>query len=727
MDTYSGHNESPQAATSSTWTRFAAEKKFPVTAETAAWVILLFLAACLRFYGLGDRAMSHDESLHAYYSYELFKKGIFVHDPMMHGPFLFHLNSAVYYLFGDTDFTARLAPAVLSLGALILIWRLRRYIGRPAALIAGVLLTISPGVLFYSRYIRNEAYLLLFVLLWAWGAFRYLDTRKPRWLYLMILGMTFSFAAKEVSFIYGAIFGGFFVGLACWRAYHHRESIRESIYMDLAILMLTLVMPFITPIGHLLLGWDQLDYTSPIGMRHSGILIGISTAMSVALAVVWFNPVRRSNQDNAGTILPLRHWAGCMFLFWSVLIVLFTTGFTNFPRGIFTGLVGSLGYWLSQHRVARGSQPGYYYFIIIALYEFLPAILSLAALTSVIKKNILKNNFSEHQRYFILFLGWWMLASWPAYTLAGEKMPWLSVHITLPMCLFGAWWLGDWFTRQDWQAAWNKETMARLVLLVLLVVILFDLILILPFQGLDIASLYATNRWVRDLIIAVILLGLIIKYIPQGNQKMRGRVVFAGLLILLTGLTLRYSWMLNYVNYDLATEFMGYADGTPDIKRVLKEIDSISRRTAGERKIDVAYDDDTTWPLHWYMRLYPNNHYYNAKPSPDMLKMPVIIVGSKNYDQVRPLMTPEYDKKTYNLVWWPYQGYFGLNPTRIYQALTDPETRRFLWQVIVNRHYPGVELANWPLRHEFEVYIKRDGGRPKPSTPSPEPIPSTVK
>ena len=58
-------------------------------------------------------------------------------------------------------------------------------------------------------------------------------------------------------------------------------------------------------------------------------------------------------------------------------VPLFTTFFINWG-GIGTGFVGSLGYWLSQQGVARGSQPLYYYLIVFPLYEYLPLILGLA-------------------------------------------------------------------------------------------------------------------------------------------------------------------------------------------------------------------------------------------------------------------------------------------------------------------------------------------------------------
>ena len=62
------------------------------------------------------------------------------------------------------------------------------------------------------------------------------------------------------------------------------------------------------------------------------------------------------------------------------ITVLYTSLFTN-GFGFMTGLVGSLGYWLEQQGVNRGSQPWYYYWLIqLPIYEFLPFLGTLLAL-----------------------------------------------------------------------------------------------------------------------------------------------------------------------------------------------------------------------------------------------------------------------------------------------------------------------------------------------------------
>ena len=66
----------------------------------------------LRVHRLAERAIHHDESLHALYSWYLYTGRGYVHDPMMHGPWQFHWTALIYFLFGDSDFTARLGAVL---------------------------------------------------------------------------------------------------------------------------------------------------------------------------------------------------------------------------------------------------------------------------------------------------------------------------------------------------------------------------------------------------------------------------------------------------------------------------------------------------------------------------------------------------------------------------------------------------------------------------------------
>ena len=139
---------------------------FPLNMETLLVVLLLAVVIVSRFYDLGARTMSHDEINHVVPSFSLYSGNGYKYDPMSHGPLQFHMIALSYALFGDNDFTTRIPAALLSIAAfLVAVFAFRRYLGRTGALVAGVLIIISPLMLFYARYARNESYIVLWGIL----------------------------------------------------------------------------------------------------------------------------------------------------------------------------------------------------------------------------------------------------------------------------------------------------------------------------------------------------------------------------------------------------------------------------------------------------------------------------------------------------------------------------------------------------------------------------------
>ena len=89
-----------------------------------------------------------------------------------------------------------------SISSIALIWGFRSYLGKKGALIAAGLMVISPFMLYYGRYVRNEAYVGLFGLAMIWAILRYLDKGQLKYLYWMTAAVALHFTAKETSFIY---------------------------------------------------------------------------------------------------------------------------------------------------------------------------------------------------------------------------------------------------------------------------------------------------------------------------------------------------------------------------------------------------------------------------------------------------------------------------------------------------------------------------------------------
>ncbi len=122
------------------------------------WGVIL-LGGLLRFWGLGDKPLHHDESLHAYYSLQLlhnlqnwsscFNPGVtcYKYDPLLHGPFQFHAIALVYQIsqwlgapdHGVNTYTVRIAAATLGTVIVGLPYFLRDRLGTVGGM-AGVFL-----------------------------------------------------------------------------------------------------------------------------------------------------------------------------------------------------------------------------------------------------------------------------------------------------------------------------------------------------------------------------------------------------------------------------------------------------------------------------------------------------------------------------------------------------------------------------------------------------------
>lgn len=663
--------------------------------EPGVWLALFVMAAVTRFHDLGARIMSHDESIHAFSSYELFTRGVYRHDPAYHGPLLYHVNAAVYAFFGDSDVTARLAPAVLGIGLVLAMWLFRPYVGRAAAACAGALAVISPTLLFYSRYIREDIYLLVGTVAWTYASFRYLEDRRARWLYALTVSMALAFISKESAAIFGAIIGSFFV----LRALPHRTnpgaSDREAAG-DLAVLMLSLVLPFAAGPAYVLLGWNPLD-RDPGTQRLIGGAAVVAVLASASLAMaLWRFPSARSATGRLTRLAWLRYFA----LFWAIDLLFFTSLLSNPVGGAITGVAGSMGYWLTQHEVGRGSQPWFYYLMLGALYEFLPVLLGASAMVTILRRRI-----SIARRPFLVFLVWWAVASWIGYGWAGERMPWLLAHQVLPLVLLGGWTLArlagarpaEWLSGPTLVLALGAAVMVPLVI---------GLLTAPSIEGGSVEAVRATaGRWARLVLLAAVLPALAVAFTRAGRRRAR-RALALGLVVVLGVLTLRAGWQLAFVNYDLATEPLSYAQASPDVGRVMSIVERLRDHTDAASPLTVAYDDESTWPFVWYLRGYAGARAWGQQPE-FARSAAVILAGDKNLTALQPIVAEGYDERRHTLYWWPIQDYAGLTIAGFGRQLLDSDFRAYLWRVFMRRDY-GVSLDAWPLRRDVRMFVRRD-------------------
>ena len=762
--------------------------------ETLIFAAIIILAFVTRFYDLESRVMSHDENSHVYYSWQLSQGGGYSHTPMTHGPYQFHIVALSYFLFGDNDFSARIPAALFGIAMIVFLWYYRRYLGRVGTLVAAGMMLISPFLLFYARYVRNDIFSALFGIVMVWAIFRYLETGEAKYTYWLTSVAVLHYTTKETSFIYTAqallFLGILFVYQITqkrWQIPKYRniflavlilafvcfaigfglenfietppvtaeetaqptpmymlipiglgglamlsaliiaiigftwDRLRENRAFSLLLLQLTLVLPQLAPFPVSALGWDALDYTTT-GMLRTGIFIGILAAIAIAAGLLWNT----------------RLWLINAAIFYIPFTIFYTTVFT-IGAGFFTGMVGSLGYWLVQQGVERGSQPWYYYILIqVPVYEFLPLLGSILSgyywirlkgeaepeADDQAKLQVdppLEDEIRPQTAPLIPLLSFWSITSIIAYTVAGEKMPWLTVHIAWPMILLASWGLGKLIERIEWDGFKTKRGLLLITLIVVFLVSLTSAIGMIagsnpPFQGKELQQLNTTNSFVLAVLMTVICVYAMSKVIADWELIQIGRLTTLTIFAFLALFTARAAFRAAYINYDYPTEYLVYAHSGAGPKIALKQIEELSMRTTDGLDIVVAYDDETTYPYWWYLRNYRNQKYYGPNPTRELRDAPVILVGDNNFDKIEPVVGQAYHQFDYIRIWWPNQDYYNLTWERIKNALFDPQMRGAIFQIWLNRDYTqyaelkgtDMSLPNWSPSDRMRLYVRKD-------------------
>jgi len=660
--------------------------------ELALYVLLIAGGGALRYWDLGARAFHHDESLHATYAWYLFDGRGYEHMPMMHGPFQFFGRAFFYVLFGVSDYSARMLDATAGTALIAMPLLFRSRLGRTGALAAAAFLALSPTMLYFSRFARGDIHMAVWTLGLVICLWRYIDEGRRHWLYFAAGLLALSFATKETTYLN---VGVFLLFLEVWVAHSLTARARQDGNLDqfstvcLFILLVPFawlvvaLRPFLSPGWRKFLGADGLP-------RHADLLLILGTLAAPQLAAAvqfpfqWFlgwgdadfarhlftinfGPLGGrydlSREEFIGylTVVSLiggtafvglrwnvRSWLIAAGVFYIIYGLLYTTFLTN-PDGFGSGIWGSLDYWIAQQDVRRGEQPFYYYLLLLPIYEFLPLIIALPA---VAYQFIRGNAFGR-------FLAFWFVGALFGYSYAAEKMPWLNVHLTLVTIILAAYTLN-----QMWTAAQDREWRFRLP----------------PAAWPAAAAALAAGAMAFGVFgpaggeVARILVGLAAALaIVALTLTLRGRamalVPVAAVLGALVVFSVRAAWMASYASGDGADarEMLVYTQSTPDIPKVMRQIEEWSAQTGLGLDLPIEVDQTNafTWPWAWYLRNYHKvgyptmNDSYEPKPDENG-NYPVVLVDAGNDPQIRTKLTAYGEGQPYHHRWWFPEIYRGI-------------------------------------------------------------------
>lgn len=770
-----------------------------LTVENLLYIGIAVLSVLLHMYDLGNRALHHDETLHAAYSWRIYQGGGYIHDPLLHGPFLYYFGALIYWLFGDNDFTARFGYALFGTVLVLLPWFVRRELGRVGALAASVYLLISPVFLYVGRFARHDIYSMVFEMLVFVAVVRYATSRKAVWLFTGVAAFAFMYVNQETSYLFLLIMGTPIIMLLLWQVFRPGIALIGGLGVALALLVFVLPGTAIVDGGHTaerdpatgamvidqpgpVFGWAPLEtednayalqirnrpdnlngqplyvnfvgYLGEVGrfFAHPAILLGTGLTMLVSALLLWAIWLRRASDGTTqwqraaaadDTIVPVfaSLWgqrgqrlllAAGIFL---VIYALFFTAFLTNIIGVVSGTTGSLLYWLAQHNVERGGQPGYYYLVLLAVYEPLAVLWALAGGGIIVARlvHLRRSGGSLVPLLLPFLLLWWSITALGIYSWAGEKMPWLTVHVLLPQILLGAWAFQQVMHTTFAGTHWQQQRGSLLLFGGLFaLIVLFGYTQITRFINAtgtpDSTSMSAGLVLLLTLILLVLLIvgtGMLLDW-----RRALGWTALC-LTLLLAFYTVRNTWRLNYELGDVPREVLVYTQTSPDVMNVVRGLEGISVLQTAGLDMPIIYDNETVWQ--WYFRNWTDARGGGVPDgAPPAEDVQAIVMLEENYRRLPEDYAAGFVVQTYPLRWWFPQGTtYELPPDwqtappenlpLLGQALRVPfsdQTIVGLWDYLFHRD-PGAPLGstNFVLLIRPEIADQVSPGLGSPATP----------
>src|SRR5687768_1548044 len=170
------------------------------------WIlVVLVVAAVPRIWDLELKPPHHDEGVNGFFGNRVLENGYYDYDPSnFHGPTYFYFVAGARALFGHGLWQLRLPCLLFGIGICLVPFLLARRIGVAAAVAAGVLLAVSPSMVYFSRHSIHESLLVLLMLVCLACVYRWAEGDGPRWVIGAAAAAAAMVATKETAVLFFA-------------------------------------------------------------------------------------------------------------------------------------------------------------------------------------------------------------------------------------------------------------------------------------------------------------------------------------------------------------------------------------------------------------------------------------------------------------------------------------------------------------------------------------------
>ncbi len=361
------------------------------------------IAAFLRLYNLNLVPLHHDEGVNGNFLVRLVREGAYQYDPAnYHGPTLYYFAALIPWtlklLFGPSAMetyglntvTIRLVPALFGVATIWLVLLLRKRVGTIAALSAALLLAISPGAVYLSRYFIHETLFVFFTLATVVTCLKFYEERNPVFLLLAAVSVALLFATKETAMISAAVLVIALVSTHLYRRLHKSST-----------------------------GTKRSKRKRPNETKYGPreFMEGLGGPMTLSLWIML-----------------------ALLVFLAVNILFYSSFFKNYPKGIYDALK-TFDFWTKTGKEAHVHSPSTY-LKWLTLQESPLLFLGVVGAAFAVWKP--KNSFA-------LFTALWAFGLVAAYSLVPYKTPWLTLNFIVPLAIVAGYAVQSIYELDIWQ------------------------------------------------------------------------------------------------------------------------------------------------------------------------------------------------------------------------------------------------------------------------------------
>ncbi|MFN8369429.1 MAG: TIGR03663 family protein [Bacteriovoracaceae bacterium] len=598
--------------------------------EWIIFTILILVGLSLRWIGLDNKPFHHDEGLHAIFGRYIWVNpdvGYYKYDPLLHGPLMYNLIPIAYSLFGDTNWAARSFMCFFGSFLIFVPLIFRRLYHKTTTLFLTLIVALSPGLIYWSRFLREDSFLLSVMIFTMLG---YAFSKPNYKSFFIFIGIILQFCIKENAYITCILLAGYLIFESSFNlVFLKKEEKLETYFQKIVKQIKSYPGIFILAV---IIGIAIYIYLFSAGFRHpEGILDGIYRK-SIGY---WIN--QHSIERIAGPFiypfLYLTFYETIFLAFTFIYLIHFylTASRVYIFTFAFSVCLSIICFFVfNDNNLA--SYPYWHIFKLKLSIDFFPFFIS------IFHAILLTVRHLKEKKQHLAFWGYLFFSQFFTYSLVAEKVPWLATYPQLAGLIYLAFYFEQEIKKIP-KERFEKFSLNTLILVLGITAIALPLVFLTQ-------ALFFNHYYM--LIFGIIL---ILIYLFNAKQSVKITINLAiTVFIFIFFYNFRISLMTNFKNAGRPIGFISQVHTTHDFQNLINKLhDEIAYPVDGVPK-NLLVINEPLWPTAWFFRDIKNFSFNESETN--KIKFKYIIENPVSF-QNSTYRTNSFNSVTIPLrCWW---------------------------------------------------------------------------